>query len=189
MLLTPSRKDLSSFQKNATVTFSLKSKTAILMTQISARKIQDAVQNRDAVVPEVRKDHLGVAVWKGHVGQRAQMDHLDRPGNAECEEIRENAVLTELPDVLVIAVRKEQLDDMVCQEHLERRAQLVHPVWPVAQVRLVPEENPVSLDPLVALAVKAPGDPVVHQARRDKLENPVIPEPVSKIPNTTVFSS
>ena len=78
---------------------------------------------------------------------------------------------------------------MVCQEHLERRAQLVHPVWPVAQVRLVPEENPVSLDPLVALAVKVPGDPAVHQAHKDKLENPVIPEPVSKIPNTTVFSS
>ena len=78
------------------------------MTPISARKIQDAVRNKDAVVPEVRKDHLGVAVWKVRVGQRVQMDPLDRPGNAECEEIQENAVLTGLPDVLAIAVRKEQ---------------------------------------------------------------------------------
>ena len=78
---------------------------------------------------------------------------------------------------------------MVCQEHLERKAQLDLPVWPVALVRLVQEENPVSLDPPVALAVKVPGDPEVHQARRDKLENPVIPEPVSKIQNTTDFSS
>ena len=78
---------------------------------------------------------------------------------------------------------------MVCQEHLERKAQLDLPEWLVAPVRLVQEENPVSLDPLAALAVKVPGDPEVHQARRDKLGNPVTLEPVSKIPNTTDFSS